>query len=135
LAVKAISQYYGLLGAGLGVGLTVIGTGLGIGKIGENVTAGIARQPEANMRSLAKRFDAPIRFCVDADGQLARRLGIEHVGGVPFLMEPLGYDPDSVLPTVVITNPARTIIFADLTDNYRVRPEPSTFLAVLDAQG
>jgi peroxiredoxin len=95
----------------------------------------IARQPEANMRSLAKRFDAPIRFCVDADGQLARRLGIEHVGGVPFLMEPLGYDPDSVLPTVVITNPARTIIFADLTDNYRVRPEPSTFLAVLDAQG
>ncbi len=47
LAVKAISQYWGLLGAGLGVGLTVIGTGLGIGKIGENVTAGIARQPEA----------------------------------------------------------------------------------------
>jgi len=35
------------LGAGLGVGLTVIGTGLGIGKIGESVTAGIARQPEA----------------------------------------------------------------------------------------
>ena len=47
LAVKAISQYYGLLGAGLGVGLTVIGAGLGIGRIGENVTQGIARQPEA----------------------------------------------------------------------------------------
>jgi F-type H+-transporting ATPase subunit c len=47
LAVKAISQYWGLLGAGIGVGLTVIGTGLGIGKIGENVTQGIARQPEA----------------------------------------------------------------------------------------
>jgi F-type H+-transporting ATPase subunit c len=36
-----------LLGAGLGVGLTVIGAGLGIGRIGENVTQGIARQPEA----------------------------------------------------------------------------------------
>jgi F-type H+-transporting ATPase subunit c len=47
LAVKAISQYWGLLGAGLGVGLTVIGAGLGIGKIGESVTQGIARQPEA----------------------------------------------------------------------------------------
>lgn len=47
LAVKAISQYYGLLGAGLGVGLTVIGAGIGIGRIGENVTQGIARQPEA----------------------------------------------------------------------------------------
>lgn len=94
----------------------------------------IARQPEANTRALAKRFDVPIRFCVDADGKLARRLGIEHVGGVPFLMEPLGYDSDSVLPTVVIIDPSRKIIFADLTDNYRVRPELSAFLAALDAQ-
>ncbi len=47
LAVKAVSQYWGLLGAGLGVGLTVIGTGLGIGRIGEAVASGIARQPEA----------------------------------------------------------------------------------------
>ena len=94
----------------------------------------ISRQPAANTRALAKRFDAPIRFCVDEEGQLARQLGIEHVGGVPFLMEQLGYDVDSVLPTVVITDPSRRIIFADLTDNYRVRPEPSTFLAAIDAQ-
>ncbi|MGB3052567.1 MAG: hypothetical protein WBB42_16315, partial [Polyangiales bacterium] len=39
----------------------------------------------------------------------------------------------SVLPTVLITDPDRTIIFADMTDNYCVRPEPSTFLAALDA--
>ena len=44
---EAAKNYLGLLGAGLGVGLTVIGTGLGIGKIGEAVTSGIARQPEA----------------------------------------------------------------------------------------
>lgn len=94
----------------------------------------IARQPEANTRALAKRFDAPIRFCVDEDGRLARQLGIEHVGGVPFLMDTLGYEADSVLPTVLITDPSGTIIFADLTDNYRVRPEPRTFLSVLDAQ-
>ncbi|MFC1660525.1 F0F1 ATP synthase subunit C [Gemmatimonadota bacterium] len=36
-----------LLGAGIGVGLAVIGVGLGIGRIGEGVTQGIARQPEA----------------------------------------------------------------------------------------
>jgi len=94
----------------------------------------IARQPARNARALARRFDAPIRFCVDEDGQLARRLGIEHVGGLPFLMETLGYDSDSILPTVVIIDPNRRIIFADLTDIYRVRPEPSTFLAALDAQ-
>ena len=44
---EAAKNYLSLLGAGLGVGLTVIGAGLGIGRIGENVTAGIARQPEA----------------------------------------------------------------------------------------
>jgi hypothetical protein len=72
---------------------------------------------------------------VDDEGELARRLGIEHIGGVPFLMDTLGYDSDSVLPTIVITDPSRKIIFVDLTDNYRVRPELSTFLAALDAQG
>jgi peroxiredoxin len=95
----------------------------------------ISRQSAANTRALAKRFDAPIRFCVDEDGRLARQLGIEHLGGVPFLMEPLGYDADSVLPTVLITDPSRRIIFSDLTDIYRVRPELSAFLAALDAQG
>ena len=95
----------------------------------------ISRQPAANTRALAKRFDAPIRFCVDEDGRLARQLGIEHLGGVPFLMEPLGYDADSVLPTVLITDPSRKIIFSDFTDIYRVRPELSAFLAALDAQG
>ncbi len=94
----------------------------------------ISRQPAANTGALAKRFEAPIRFCVDEDGRLVRKLGLEHVGGLPFMMEPLGYDADSVLPTVLITDPDGRIIFADLTDNYRVRPEPSTFLAVLDRQ-
>ena len=95
----------------------------------------IARQSDEHTRSLAKRFDAPIRFCSDADGALARRLGIEHVGGLPFGMEPMGYESDTILPTVVIADPDRRIIFADLTDNYRVRPEPSTFLAAVDATG
>jgi len=44
---EAAKNYLSLLGASLGVGLTVIGAGLGIGRIGENVTQGIARQPEA----------------------------------------------------------------------------------------
>lgn len=94
----------------------------------------ISRQPAAHTRALATRFDAPIRFCVDEDGGLSRLLGIEHIGGVPFLMEPLGYEADSVMPTVVIIDPSRRIIFADLTDNYRVRPHPSTFLAAVDAE-
>ena len=92
----------------------------------------ITSQPENRARTLAEKFDVPIRFCVDEGGRLARRLGIEHPGGVPFLIG--GYGADSVLPTVIITDPQRKIIFADVTDNYRVRPEPATFLAALDAR-
>jgi len=95
----------------------------------------ISPQSEKHTKALAARFDVPIRFCVDVGNRAARKLGIEHIGGVPFMMEPLGYQPESVLPTVVIVDPERTILFADLTDNYRIRPEPSTFLAVLDARG
>ena len=40
-------NYLGLLGAGLGTGLTVIGAAIGIGRIGAATTEGIARQPEA----------------------------------------------------------------------------------------
>lgn len=44
---ETAKQYLGLLGAGLGVGLTIIGAGLGIGLIGAKAVEGIARQPEA----------------------------------------------------------------------------------------
>jgi F-type H+-transporting ATPase subunit c len=37
----------GLLGAGIGIGLSVMGAGIGIGQIGAGATQGIARQPEA----------------------------------------------------------------------------------------
>jgi len=50
-------------------------------------------------------------------------------------LQALGYDSDTVMPTVVMTNSAGKIIFADLTDNYRVRPEPEDFLRVFDEQG
>jgi len=43
----AAKNYWSLFGAGIGIGLTVIGAGLGIGRIGEGMTQGIARQPEA----------------------------------------------------------------------------------------
>lgn len=44
---ESAKNFLSLLGAGLGVGLTVIGAGLGIGRIGDSMTQGIARQPEA----------------------------------------------------------------------------------------
>lgn len=90
----------------------------------------ISPQPEKHTAALSKRFDAPMRFVVDRDARIAKQLGIEHVGGVPFGV-PGGYDSTSVLPTVIITDANRRIIFVDTTDNYRVRPEVSAFLEAL----
>ena len=38
-----------------------------------------------------------------------------------------------IMPTTLITDTTGKIIFVDLTDNYRVRPEPTTFYKVQDA--
>jgi len=46
LAQDAVSTV-GKAGAGIGAGLVAIGAGIGIGQIGNGMTQGIARQPEA----------------------------------------------------------------------------------------
>ncbi|GAB4137003.1 MAG: hypothetical protein Kow00104_20510 [Rhodothalassiaceae bacterium] len=50
-------------------------------------------------------------------------------------MQALGYASDTVLPTVVITGRGGTILWTHETDNYRVRPEPGTFLEILKQHG
>ena len=69
---------------------------------------------------------------VDANNQVAQQLGIFAKNGLPLGLQVFGYENDTVLPTVLITDATGKIIFADLTDNYRMRPEPATFLAILD---
>ena len=95
----------------------------------------ISPQSHQNTASLAKKFDVPMRFLVDKDLQAAKQLGIEALAGLPTGLEALGYDSDTVMPTVIITDAQHTIIYADQTDNYRVRPEPATFLRVLAEAG
>lgn len=95
------------------------------------VVALVSPQSHENTRALAQRFDVPFRFLVDSGGRAARALGIFHEAGVPIGIP--GYDADTVLPTAIVTDGEGRILLADQTDNYRVRPEPDTFLAVLDS--
>jgi hypothetical protein len=74
-------------------------------------------------------------FLVDAANRMAEKLGIKAQAGLPAGLEALGYDSDTVMPTVVITDASGVILFADLTDNYRVRPEPDVFLEVFSRAG
>ncbi|MCK5874403.1 MAG: redoxin domain-containing protein [Alcanivoracaceae bacterium] len=95
----------------------------------------VSPQPHENTASLAERFEVPFLFLVDQGNRVARQLGIVAENGLPAGLEVLGYDSDTVMPTVVMTNAAGVIIFSDQTDNYRVRPEPDVFIRILDEAG
>jgi peroxiredoxin len=91
----------------------------------------ISPQQQSETELLAQRFDVPMRFLVDENAGVAEQLKLIHRDVVP---PGLGVaDPDSVYPTVIISNGEGNIIWLNLTDNYRVRPEPAQYLAVLDA--
>jgi peroxiredoxin len=81
----------------------------------------VSPQSHEQTRALARRFGVPFRYFVDPAGRAARALGIFHESGVP------------VFPTVIVSDAEGRILLADQTDNYRVRPDPTTFLAALDA--
>tara|TARA_R110001592_G_scaffold62252_1_gene190358 strand:+ start:910 stop:1749 length:840 start_codon:yes stop_codon:yes gene_type:complete len=95
----------------------------------------ISPQPQKESASLSKRFKAPMTFLVDVNNQMAIKLGIQAEDGLPTGLQALGYQSDTVMPTVIMTDQAGKILFADLTDNYRVRPEPDVFLTVFSEAG
>ena len=95
----------------------------------------ISPQPIEKNQRLAARFDVPMTFLRDKDGIAAKQLGIQHEWGTPMGMQVLGYESDSVLPTLLLTDSQGLIIFSDQTDNYRVRPELKDIAALLTKRG
>ncbi len=94
----------------------------------------ISPQPHGHTKSLSQKFNLNFHFLVDEGNKVAKKLHILAKNGLPMGFQTLGYDSDTIMPTVIITNKEGKIIFADLTNNYRVRPEPETFLKILDNQ-
>jgi len=94
----------------------------------------VSPQPATHSVALARQHDVPFEFLSDPDCQAARVLGIVHDGGLPAGMQMFGYDSDTVLPTMLVTNAAGELVWKDETDNYRVRPEPQTLMDVLRRQ-
>lgn len=95
----------------------------------------ISPQSHEQTRELAAHFDVQFEFLVDRDNAAARLLGIVDEGGTPAGLEVLGYDSDTVMPTVYVLGRDGKVLFSHLTDNYRVRPEPELFLRVLEEEG
>lgn len=94
----------------------------------------ISPQPHRYTKSLARKFDVAFDFLTDEGNRAANELGIAHRNGLPAGMQALGYASDTVLPTVIITARGGEILWVHETDNYRVRPEPQTYLNVLRKQ-
>ena len=94
----------------------------------------ISPQPDEQSRKLAAQHQVPFSFLIDENNKVAESLGIDVKHGVPAGM-PGGYSPHTVLPTLIVSNESGTIVFSDQTDNYRVRPEPDLFLAILRRSG
>jgi peroxiredoxin len=92
----------------------------------------VSPQPEENTAALAARCDAPLRFLTDRGNRAAAALGILEKAGLPAGMQIFGYDSDVPRPTVFITAADGTVLYRDLSENYRVRPEPAQYFAVLD---
>jgi peroxiredoxin len=95
----------------------------------------ISPQPHSNTVELAKKFNVKFDFLTDEGNAAARILGIESENGIPMGMQMMGYESETVLPTVIITDQTGKIIWTHETDNYRIRPEPDVFLDVLRRHG
>ena len=93
----------------------------------------VSPQPHSFSKKLADKYKLNFNFLTDVNNTVAKQLGIFAKNGIPAGFQVLGYDSDTVLPTVIITDANGKIVFADLTDNYRIRPEPETFLKVIDS--
>lgn len=87
--------------------------------------------PHQHTAKLAQRFEVAMDFLTDPENRAARALGIDVRHGIPMGLQVLGYDSETVMPTVIITDAQNQIVWTHKTDNYRVRPEPETFLRVL----
>lgn len=93
----------------------------------------VSPQSPEHTASLARRFEVPMEFWIDADLSAARILGILDAQGLPLGMEVLGYERDTVLPTSILIDGRGVVFHDDQTDSYRIRPEPEDYLAAFDA--
>ena len=91
----------------------------------------ISPQPYAKNTQLAEKLGVNFEFLTDEDNIAARILRIDESHGLPMGLQMLGYDSNTVLPTVVILDKNGRVIWVHETDNYRIRPEPDVYLDVL----
>ena len=92
----------------------------------------ISSQPHKFSKNLKEKHSLDFRFLVDVDGKVAKQLDIFLKNGLPVGLQIFGFSADTILPTIIITDSNEKIIYTNQSDNYRVRPEPTTLLKIID---
>jgi len=91
----------------------------------------VSPQSETKTKKLAKKFDVPFLFLIDNNSCAATILGINHNFGLPMGMQVLGYESQTVYPTVIVVDAQGKILYTDQNNNYRIRPEPEEYIKLL----
>ena len=89
----------------------------------------ISPQPHNYSKRLADKHNLNFKFLVDKNNSVAKQLDIFSKNGLPTGLQVFGFDSNTVMPTIILTDESGRIIHSDLTSNYRVRPEPEDLLA------
>lgn len=92
----------------------------------------ISPSTEKMTANMAKKYEVNFHFLRDENLDMSRKLEIEQKNGVPLGMQVFGFSSDTIFPTLVITDSKNTIIFQGQSKDYRNRPEPETFIKIIE---
>ena len=91
----------------------------------------VSSQASAKSKSLSDKLNINAQFLTDIKNVYGNTIGLTDKNGLPLGLEVLGYEADVFYPTLLITDERGVVQYLDLTDNYRIRPEPEDFLRIV----
>ncbi len=94
----------------------------------------VSPQSHEKSKKHALKYSLDFDFLVDKNNAAAKVLGILSESGLPAGLELMGYESDVPKPTTFVLDEKGKVIYADLTENYRVRPRPQDILKAIDAE-
>lgn len=93
----------------------------------------ISPQSHGHTKNIANKYDVGFKFLIDKNNSVAKQLNIFSKNGLPMGLQVFGYDSDTVMPTIILTNEEGRIIHSDLTSNYRLRPKPTDLITYFES--
>ncbi len=84
-------------------------------------------------KKLADKHDVPYNFLIDKNLTVSKQLGIMQSHGIPFGFQLLGFDSETILPTVILLDKNLKVLRIHETDDYKKRPDPDFFLRLIDS--